>query len=53
MFGSCIIHILKTGCAKFKRKFQRQIVNKVTLMEQMIKRDAPCYTKHHSGDEIN
>jgi hypothetical protein len=22
-FGSCIIHILNTGCAKFKRKFRR------------------------------
>jgi len=27
LFGSCIIHILNTGCAKFKRKFRRQRVN--------------------------
>ena len=25
-FGSCIIHILYTGCVKFKRKFRRQRV---------------------------
>ena len=26
IFGSCIIHILYTGCAKFKKKFRRQIL---------------------------
>ena len=27
VFGSCIIHILYTGCAKIKKKFRRQKVN--------------------------
>ena len=27
VFGSCIIHILYTGCAKVKKKFRRQKVN--------------------------
>ena len=26
VFGSCIIHILYTGCAKIKKKFRRQKV---------------------------
>ena len=26
-FGSCIIHILYTGCAEIKKKFRRQRVN--------------------------
>ena len=29
LFGSYIIHILYTGCAKIKKKFRRQKVNKV------------------------
>jgi len=28
IFGSCIIHILYTGCAKIKIKFRRQKVNR-------------------------
>ena len=28
VFGSCIIHILYTGCAKIRKKFRRQKVNK-------------------------
>ena len=27
VFGSCIIHILYTGCAKIKKKIRRQKVN--------------------------
>ena len=27
MFGFCITHILKTGCAKIKKKIRRQKVN--------------------------
>jgi len=30
MFGSCIIHILYTGCAKIKKKFRRQ---KIDILE--------------------
>ena len=33
IFGSCIIHILHTGCAKIKKKFQRQKVkHKINLL---------------------
>jgi len=27
VFGSCIIHVLYTGCAKIKKKFRPQKVN--------------------------
>ena len=27
LFGSCILHILYTECAKFKKKFRRQRVS--------------------------
>ena len=30
LFGSCIIHILYTGCAKIKKKFRRQKVNSLS-----------------------
>ena len=30
IFGSCIIHILYTACAKIKKKFRRQKVKNVT-----------------------
>ena len=33
LFGSCIIHILYTGCAKIKKKkFRRQRVNSIDFI---------------------
>jgi len=32
VFGSCIIHILYTGCAKIKKKILRQKVNGVLMI---------------------
>jgi hypothetical protein len=31
-FGSCIIHILNTGCAKILKKFRRQRVNNLYII---------------------
>jgi len=33
-FGSCIIHILYTGCAKIKKKIRRQKVKQVAHILQ-------------------
>jgi hypothetical protein len=33
-FGSCIIHILHTGCANIKKKFRRQRVNQASLFHR-------------------
>jgi hypothetical protein len=33
LFGSCIIHILNTGCANIRRKFQHQRVNILWLQK--------------------
>ena len=35
VFGSCVIHILYTECAKIKKKILRQKVNKITLLHQV------------------
>ena len=38
LFGSCIIHILYKGCAKFKKKyFRRQKVKSVATLVQNIR----------------
>jgi hypothetical protein len=34
LFGSCIIHILNTGVLKFKRKFRRQSVTPLTILQE-------------------
>ena len=39
LFGSCIIHILYTGCAKIKKKIRRQRVKWLVCPE--LSRDSP------------
>jgi hypothetical protein len=34
VFGSCVIHILYTGCAKIKKKIRRQKVNHLTAKSE-------------------
>ena len=36
LFGSCIIHILYTGCAKIKKKFRRQRVNQLNARNLLL-----------------
>jgi hypothetical protein len=45
VFGSCIIHILYTGCAIIKKKILRQKVNPFTPNEQYRYRTAPLTSK--------
>ena len=35
VFGSCIIHILYTGCVKIKKKIRRQKVKRVDYLEKL------------------
>ena len=41
LFGSCIIHILYTGCAEIKKKIRRQ----------RIKKQETRLTLHEHGDD--
>ena len=36
LFGSCIIHILYIGCAKIKKKFQRQKVKELLASQERL-----------------
>jgi len=36
IFGSCIIHILYTGCAKIKKKIRRQMVKKLPVPTKRV-----------------
>ena len=45
VFGSCIIHILYTGCAKIKKKIRRQKVNPLTPNDTYRGRTAPLTSK--------
>ena len=45
VFGSCIIHIFYTGCAKIKKKFRRQKVNPLTPNDHYSGRNAPLTSK--------
>jgi len=47
VFGSCIIHILYTGCAKIKKKIRRQKVNQ---LEKWLKRWRIKATENKSTD---
>ena len=51
LFGSCIIHILYTGCAKIKKKFRRQRVNLDTCGEisPTLYRTVSVYPTSHSN----
>ena len=42
-FGSCIIHILYTGCAKIKKKFQRQRVKQDLLLVTCNSSEKYCF----------
>jgi hypothetical protein len=44
LFGYCIIHILNTGCVKFKRKFRRQGVNERIIFTQPTSLTAERYS---------
>ena len=49
VFGSCIIHILYTGCAKIKKKFQYQkLINTLTHNDPYRGRTAPLTSKRCS-----
>ena len=45
VFGSCIIHILYTECAKIKKKFRRQKVNSLKPNDPYTGRAAPLTSK--------
>ena len=46
LFGSCVIHILYTECAKIKKKsFRRQRVNRLTPNDPYMGRTAPLTSK--------